>query len=129
MKPSTNVMKAVISMRIVWKSGGGQRLDARLQGGAGFAKYGSVEAVGCDGGFFSLFEAGRWDFAGEILVDHAQRAADEIAIAISEIGVIARDKRVEAETSVLPERDFAQQKIPQHIGGEKIALSFRAIVN
>src|SRR6185437_4050734 len=61
------------------------------------------------------------------LGNKSECAADEIAVAIGKIGVVARDESVEAEAAVLAEGDFAKQEVAQHIGGEEIAFAFGAV--
>ena len=46
------------------------------------------------------------------LDDKVQRAADEVAVAVGEIRVVARDERIKAEAAVLAEGDLAQEEIP-----------------
>ena len=55
------------------------------------------------------------EFLHKILLDQIQCAADKVAIAIRKISVIASDHRIEAKAPILPKRNLAQKKIPQHI--------------
>ena len=62
----------------------------------------------------------------EILHDHRQRAAHQVAIAIREIRVVALHKRIERERAILPEHDLAQQKVPQRVVAEHFNDGLRA---
>ncbi len=50
-----------------------------------------------------------FDDSAACLGDERERAADEVAVAVGEVGVVARYERVEAEAAVLAEGDFAEQ--------------------
>ena len=64
--------------------------------------------------------------AVEILADHGQRAADEVAVAVGEVGVVAGDEGVEGEAAVLAEGDFAQQEVAEDVGAENVEDGFGA---
>ena len=64
--------------------------------------------------------------AFEIPPDHGQRAAGQIAQPIGQIGVVALHQRIEGERPILPEHDFAQQKIAQRVRAQHIENRFRA---
>ena len=53
------------------------------------------------------------DGSAAILVDHGQRAADQIANAVGQFRIVAADQGVVAEAAVLAEDHFTQQKIAQ----------------
>jgi len=53
-----------------------------------------------------------------------QCAADEVAVAVGEVGVVAGDEGVEAEGSVLTEGDLAEEEVAEDVGGEEVLLSF-----
>ena len=57
----------------------------------------------------------------------AKRAADEVAVAVGEVGVVAGDEGVEAEAAVLAEGDFAEQEIAEDIGGEEVCWASGAL--
>ncbi len=56
-----------------------------------------------------------------ILPDHGQRAAGEVAQAVGQVGIVAPDERVVAETAVLAEDDFAQQEVAQGVRAHHLA--------
>ena len=56
--------------------------------------------------------------ADEGLADHRQRALRQIAEIIGEVGVDAVDDRLMTIIAVLPERDLAQEKIPELVDPE-----------
>ncbi len=58
----------------------------------------------------------------EIFVDHGQRAADEVAVSVGEIGVIALDEGVEGEGAVLAEGDLAEEEVAEDVGAEEVLL-------
>jgi hypothetical protein len=62
--------------------------------------------------------------SAKILIDHRKGAADEVAVAVGEVGVVAGDEGVEAEGSVLAEGDLAQEEVAEDIGGEEVLLGF-----
>ena len=47
-------------------------------------------------------------FPAAVALDHGERAAGEIAEAVGEIAVVAREQGVVAEIAVLAKRNFAQ---------------------
>ena len=49
----------------------------------------------------------------------AQRAREQVAEVLPEVGVVALDHRREIEVAVLPERDRAQQLVAQHVGARR----------
>ena len=62
--------------------------------------------------------------AVEVFLDHRQRAADEVAVAVGEVGVVAGDEGVEAEAAVLAEGDFAEEEVAEDVGGEEVLFGF-----
>ena len=60
----------------------------------------------------------RGDLAFAIAADHGQRAAGEIAQAVGEVAVVAREQGVVAEIAVLAERHVAQQVVAQRIDAD-----------
>src|ERR1700742_4607152 len=62
----------------------------------------------------------------EILFGKLQYSADEVAVAVGEIRVVAGDEGIEAEAAVLAEGDFAEQEVAEHVGGEEVALALGA---
>ncbi len=64
--------------------------------------------------------------AAEVFVDHVDDAADEVAVAVGEVAVVALDQCVEGEVAVLAEGNFAQQEIAQGIGAEDFVHGFGA---
>ena len=58
------------------------------------------------------------------LFDHFERAADEVAVAVGEVGVVAGDEGVEAEAAVLAEGNLAEQEVAEDVGGEEVLLGF-----
>ncbi len=66
--------------------------------------------------------------AFEILLDHRQRAADEVAVAVGEVGVVALDEGVEGEAAVLAEGDLAEEEVAEDVGGEEVLLVFPVLV-
>jgi len=56
----------------------------------------------------------------KILPDHGQRPADEVAVAVGEVGVITLHQCVEREAAVLTEDDLAQQEIAQRVGSKHV---------
>ena len=64
--------------------------------------------------------AGLGNFAAEIALDHAWRAAGEIAQAVGKVAVVAGDQRVVAEIAVLPEHNFAQQVVAQRLDAQHV---------
>ena len=65
--------------------------------------------------------------AVEVLIDHAERSADEVAIAVSKVGVVPSYQSFKAEAPILPKRNLAQQKVAQHIACEQVALGLGAL--
>ena len=55
---------------------------------------------------------------------HVDDAADEVAVAVGEVAVVALDQCVEGEVAVLAEGNFAQQEIAQGIGAEDFVHGF-----
>ena len=54
------------------------------------------------------------------MCDHVDDAADEIAVAVGEVAVVALHQCVEGEAAVLAEGNFAQQEVAQGIGAEHL---------
>ncbi len=64
---------------------------------------------------------GRED-TSKVFLKHRERAADEVAIAVGEIGVVAGDQGFEGEAAVLAEGDFAEEEVAEDVGGEEVAV-------
>jgi len=47
----------------------------------------------------------------KILMNQVQNTADEVAVAVGEVGVVACDHGVEGEASVLAEGDLAEEEV------------------
>jgi len=62
----------------------------------------------------------------EIARNHGQGTAGQVAKSIRQIGVVALHQRVEAKRSILTENDFAQKKIAEGVGAERINDGFGA---
>ena len=73
----------------------------------------------CEG----LTGVGRED-AFEVFLDHRQGAADEVAVAVGEVAVVALDEGVEGEAAVLAEGDFAEEEVAEDVGGEEVLVVF-----
>ena len=52
--------------------------------------------------------------------DHGEGAADEVAVAVGEVGVVAGDEGVEGEAAVLAEGDLAEEEVAEDVGGEEV---------
>src|SRR6185312_14418358 len=59
-----------------------------------------------------------------VLLNKVQCAADEVAVAVGEVAVVALDEGVEAEAAVLAEGDFAEEEVAEDVGGEEVLLVF-----
>ena len=57
-----------------------------------------------------------------MLADQREDAADEVAVAVGEVGVVASDHSVEAEAAVLAEGDLAEEEVAEDVGGEEVLL-------
>src|ERR1700743_419195 len=64
----------------------------------------------------------------KVFLNHRQSAAGEVAVAVGEVAVVALDERVEAEASVLPEGNLAQEEVGENGGGEQIPLAVPVLV-
>ena len=83
-------------------------------GARGFRDDGGERVLGvADGRGFR-----RGDLAFAITADHGQGAAGEIAQAVGEVAVVAREQGVVAEIAVLAEGHVAQQVIAQGIDAD-----------
>ena len=68
---------------------------------------------GFDGGGVGSDRGG--EFAIAILEDHRERAADEVAEAIGEVGIVAGNEGVVAESAVGAEGNFAEQEVAKGV--------------
>ena len=78
------------------------------------------------GRFRRAFSAWFGHDAFEVFVHHVDDAADEVAVAIGEVAVIALEECVEGEIAVLAEGDFAEEEIAQSIGAQNFLDRFGA---
>ena len=70
--------------------------------------------------------AGLGHHAPEVFVHHVDDAADQIAVAVGEVAVVALNQRVEGEIAVLAERNFAEEEVAERIGAEDFLNSLGA---
>ena len=59
--------------------------------------------------------------AAKILVHHVDDAADQVAVAVGEVAVVALDQSIEAEVAILAEGNLAQQEVAQCVGAQNFA--------
>ena len=52
-------------------------------------------------------------------------AADEVSVAVGEVGVVAGDEGFEGEGAVLAEGDFAEEVVAEDVGGEEVSIVTR----